>query len=177
MLLKRHCWLCLSLAATSPYITSEQHGDRTGTHSAHCFSLATLRHASRDKQIPIVPCACHLMKSGNPPRPARPMQSRARRRLVPAACYRTIRCGLLCTVTKYFSLFYPTTDPCVFLPLSVSNHSPVVWLIQTASVISVRPSSAATTHCSSCYNLLSSKGSLTCLKIFSNRALFLLILH
>lgn len=134
--------LTLPLSApASAYITSEQHRDRTGTHSPPCFSRATLRHAWRDKQSHIVPCARHLVMSGNTPSPARTMQSRARRCLVPAGGYRTILHGLLCAVTKCFSPSYrvtPTTDLCVLFLLAVSNHSPAVWFIQTASVISVK---------------------------------------
>lgn len=145
MVLKRaarcHSVTADSLCSYSAYITSEQHRDRTGTHSPPCYSLATLRHAWRHKQSHIVPCACHLVMSGNTPSPARTMQSHARRCLVPAGGYRTILHGLLCAVTKCFSPSYrvtPTKDLCVLFLLAVSNHSPAVWFIQTASVISVK---------------------------------------
>lgn len=87
------------------------------------------------------PYARRLMMSGNMPSPARLMRSRARRCLVPAGGYRTIRRGLLWAVTKCFSVSYrvtPTTDLCILFLLAVSNHSPAVWFIQTASVIAVK---------------------------------------
>lgn len=124
-------------------LASLQSSTETGQeHTAHsCFSLGTLWHALRDKQNHVVPCASHLVMSGNTPSPARPMQTHARRCLVPAGGYWTIRHGLFCAVTKCFSLSYrvtPTTDLCVLFLFAVSNHSPAVWFIQTASVISMK---------------------------------------
>lgn len=49
-----------------------------------------------------VPCVHHLTISGSMPHPARPMQSRAGRRLVPAGGCRPIRHSLLCAVTSVF---------------------------------------------------------------------------
>lgn len=85
----------------------------------------------------LVPCARPLMMSGNTPNPARPMQSRAMLWGATGRFY----CNVLCTVTKCFSLSYrvtPSTDLCILFLLAVSNHSPAVWFIQTASVISVK---------------------------------------
>lgn len=121
-----------SAASTSPYITSEQHGDSTGTHSPPCSKprqcygapRGTNRGTSRPAPVtswclgtrPALPGRCRAVPGDVP---------------VPAGGYRTIRHGLLCAVTKCFSLPYrvtPTTDLCVLFLLAVSNHSPAVWV-------------------------------------------------
>lgn len=98
-------------------------------------------HLAGEKRAASVPCAHHLVMSGSTPGPARPMQSRARQCLVPAGGHWMIRHGLLGGVTKCFSLFSgvtPTADLCVSLLLAMSNHSPAVQFIWTASVIPVK---------------------------------------
>lgn len=88
-----------------------------------------------------VPCARHLTVSGDMPCPASPMQSCAGRCLAPAGGYRPIRHSLLYAVTSVFPFSHrvtPTKDLCVSFLLAVSNHSPAVWFIQSASVIPVK---------------------------------------
>lgn len=130
----------LTLPLSAPYITPEQQGDGTGTHSPPCFQPRNVTARLEGQTEPRL--ARRLVMSANTPSPARPRQRRGRRRLVPAGGYRTTRLGLLCAVTKSSSLSYrvtSTTGPLrVVLLLAVSNHSPAVWFIQAASEISVK---------------------------------------
>lgn len=124
-------------------LTSLWSSTETGKqHTALLISALPRHGTSRGaNRAASVPCAHHLVMSGSTPGPARPMQSRARQCLVPAGGHWTIRHGLLGGVTKCFSLFSgvtPTADLCVSLLLAMSNHSPAVQFIWTASVIPVK---------------------------------------
>lgn len=136
---QHHCWLGLSLLLTLLQSSRETAQEHTALLVAASQRYSAPRGTNRATSRP---CARRLVMSANTPSPARPRQSRGRRRLVPAGGYRTTRLGLLCAVTKSFSLSYrvtSTTGPlCVVLLLAVSNHSPAVWFIQAASEIPVK---------------------------------------
>lgn len=133
----------LTRPLSAPYITPEQQGDGTGTHSPPCCSLATLQRASRDKQShvsPLRPSPRDVCKHAEPCQAeAKPWQATSRTSWgLPDDSPRFIvRCHKV-----FFSLlssdFNHRPSLRVVLLLAVSNHSPAVWFIQAASEISVK---------------------------------------